>query len=183
MPIQHISENVLKIMKRPSSVKKLKELLYLMKEEFSFVRTSVIAGHPGEREEDFKELCDFLKEYNFDRVNVFAYSDEEDTSAYKRKDKLPQDLVEKRAEILGEIVQKTTIKSLKKYIGKTIECFFDGLTDDELFYSVRPKLWEVEIDGDILINESEKENLEIGEIVKVTVNELAGEELVGKIVL
>ncbi len=183
MPIQHISENVLKIMKRPSSVKKLKELLYLMREEFSFVRTSVIAGHPGEREEDFKELCGFLKEYNFDRVNVFAYSDEEDTSAYKRKDKLPQNLVEKRAEILGEIVQKTTIKSLQKYVGKTIECFFDGLTDDELFYTVRPKLWEVEIDGDILINESEKENLKIGEIVKVKTNEVAGEELVGKIVL
>ena len=182
MPIQHISENVLKIMKRPSSIKKLKELLYLMKEEFSFVRTSVIAGHPGESEEDFKELCGFLKDYKFDRVNVFAYSDEEDTSAYKRKDKLPQNLIEKRAEILGEIVQETTIQSLKKYVGKEFECFFDGLTEDGLFYTVRPKLWEMEIDGDILINESEKENLKIGEIVKVKVNELAGEELVGKII-
>ena len=183
MPIQHISENILKIMKRPTSIKKLKELLFLMKEEFSFVRTSVIAGHPGEREEDFKELCDFLKEYNFDRVNVFAYSDEEDTSAYKRKDKLPEDLVEKRAEILGEIVKKTTIESLKKYIDKTVECFFDGLTDDEFFYTVRPKLWEVEIDGDILINESKRENLKIGDLVKVKVNELAGNELIGKIVI
>ncbi len=182
MPIQHINENVLKIMKRPSSIKKLKELLYLMKEEFSFVRTSVIAGHPGEREEDFKELCQFLKEYNFDRVNVFAYSDEEDTSAFKRKDKLPQEIVEKRAEILGEIVQKTTLNSLKKYVEKTCECFFDGLTDDELFYTVRPKLWEVEIDGDILINESKKENINTGDLVKVKVNELAGEELIGKII-
>jgi len=182
MPIQHISENVLKIMKRPSSIKKLKELLYLMKEEFSFVRTSVIAGHPGESEKDFKELCQFLEEYKFDRVNVFAYSDEEDTSAYKRKDKLPEDLVEKRAEILGEIVKKTTIESLKKYIDKTVECFFDGLTDDEFFYTVRPKLWEVEIDGDILINESKKKNLQIGDLVKVKVNELAGEELIGKII-
>ena len=183
MPIQHISERMLKIMKRPSSVRKLKELLYLMKEEFSFVRTSVIVGHPGESEEDFKELCNFLKEYKFDRVNVFAYSDEEGTSAYKRKDKLPQEIIEKRVEIISEIVKETTKDSLKKYVGKTCKCFFDGLTDDGLFYSVRPKLWEVEIDGDILVNESEKENLKIGDIVNVKVNELIGDELIGKIVI
>ena len=183
MPIQHISDKVLKIMKRGGSVKKLKELLYLMKEEFSFVRTSVIAGHPGESESDFEKLCEFLQKYKFDRVNVFAYSDEEDTQAYKRKDKLPGEIIEKRAEILGKIVQKTTIERLKKYVGKTIECFFDGLTEDKLFYTARPKLWEMEIDGDILINESEKENLKIGDLVKVKVNELAKDELIGKIVI
>ena len=182
IPIQHISEKMLKIMKRPGSVKKLKELLYLMREEFSFVRTSVIVGHPGESEEDFKILCDFLKEYKFDRVNVFAYSDEEDTSAFKRKDKIPYDIIEKRAEIVGEIVKQTTIENLKKYIGKTCECFFDGLTEDGLFYTTRPKLWEREIDGDILINESKKENLKIGDLVKVKIKELAGDELIGKII-
>ena len=183
MPIQHISARMLKIMKRPGSVRKLNELLYLMREEFSFVRTSVIVGHPGESEEDFKELCEFLKEYKFDRVNVFAYSDEEGTSAYKRKDKLPQEVIEKRVEILGEIVKETTIESLKKYIGKTCKCFFDGLTEDGLFYSVRPKLWAPEIDGDVLVNESEKENLKIGDLVDVKINELAGDELIGKIVV
>ena len=182
MPIQHISEKMLKIMKRPGSVKKLKEILYLMKEEFSFVRTSVIVGHPGESEEDFNQLCEFIKEYKFDRVNVFAYSDEEGTSAYKRKDKLPQDLIEKRTEIIGEIVKETTRESLKKYIGKTCKCFFDGLTEDKLFYSVRPKLWAPEIDGDILINESKKENLKVGDLVDVKITELAGDELIGKII-
>ena len=183
MPIQHISEKMLKIMRRPGSIKKLKEILYLMREEFSFVRTSVIVGHPGESEEDFKELVDFIKEYKFDRVNVFAYSDEEDTPAYKRKDKLPIEIIEKRAEILGEIVKETTKESLKKYVGKTCECFFDGLTEDNLFYTTRPKLWAPEIDGDILINESEKENLKISDLVKVKINELAGDELIGKILI
>ncbi len=182
MPIQHISEKMLKIMKRPGSVKKLKELLYLMREEFSFVRTSVIVGHPGESEEDFNELCEFLKEYKFDRVNVFAYSDEEGTSAYKRKDKLPEEIIEKRAEIAGEIVKETTLENLQKYVGKRCECFFDGLTEDGLFYTVRPKLWEREIDGDVLVNESEKENLKIGDLVKVDIKELAGNELIGKII-
>jgi len=183
MPIQHISEKMLKIMRRPGSVKKLKELLYLMREEFSFVRTSVIVGHPGESEEDFKELVDFIKEYKFDRVNVFAYSDEEDTPAFKRKDKLEEEIIEQRAEILGEVVKESTKESLKKYVGKTCECFFDGLTEDGLFYSVRPKLWEQEIDGDILVNESEKENIKTGDLVKVKINELAGDELIGKILI
>ncbi len=183
MPIQHISEKMLKIMRRPGSVKKLKDLLYLMREEFSFVRTSVIVGHPGESEEDFEELKNFLEEYKFDRVNVFAYSDEEDTPAFKRKDKLPQEIIEKRAEILGEVVKKTTIESLKKYVGKTCESFFDGLTQDGLFYTTRPKLWAPEIDGDVLVNESEKENLKVGDLVKVHIQELAGDELIGKIVI
>ena len=183
MPIQHISPKMLKIMRRPGSVKKLKELLYLMREEFSFVRTSVIVGHPGESEEDFEELKNFLEEYKFDRVNVFAYSDEEDTPAFKRKDKLPQEIIEKRAEILGEVVKKTTTESLKKYVGKTCESFFDGLTQDGLFYTTRPKLWAPEIDGDVLVNESEKENLKVGDLVKVDIQELAGDELIGKIVI
>jgi len=183
MPIQHISQKMLKIMRRPGSVKKLKELLYLMREEFSFVRTSVIVGHPGESEEDFEELKNFLEEYKFDRVNVFAYSDEEDTPAFKRKDKLPQEIIEKRAEILGEVVKKTTIENLKKYVGKTCQSFFDGLTQDGLFYTTRPKLWAPEIDGDVLVNESEKENLKVGDLVKVDIQELAGDELIGKIVI
>jgi len=72
IPIQHITPKMLKIMKRPGSVDKLKSLLNEMKKEFSFVRTSVIVGHPGESEEDFKELKNFIKEFEFDRVNVFA---------------------------------------------------------------------------------------------------------------
>ncbi|WP_024789805.1 30S ribosomal protein S12 methylthiotransferase RimO [Lebetimonas sp. JH292] len=181
MPIQHISEKMLKIMKRNSSVKKLKSLLEEMRKEFSFVRTSVIVGHPGESEEDFNELKKFLKEYQFDRVNVFAYSDEEDTAAFKRKDKISQQIIEKRLFEIEEVVKETTINSLKKYIGKTCKCYFDGLTEDNLFYSVRPKLWAPDVDGDVLINESEVENLEVGNLYNVEIQELAGDELIGKI--
>ncbi|QCI27789.1 30S ribosomal protein S12 methylthiotransferase RimO [Caminibacter pacificus] len=182
MPIQHISPKMLKIMRRPGSVERLKELLYEMRKEFSFVRTSVIVGHPGESEEDFNELKEFLKEYEFDRVNVFAYSDEEDTPAFKRKDKIPQDIIEKRVKEISKIVKKTTKKALKKYVGKICECYMDGLTKDNLFYSVRPKLWAPEVDGDILVNESEIENLKVGELYKVKVENLAGEDLIGKII-
>jgi tRNA A37 methylthiotransferase MiaB len=182
MPIQHISEKMLKIMKRPGSVKKLKELLKEMKQKNSFVRTSVIAGHPGESHEDFEELQKFLEEFKFDRVNVFAYSDEEGTAAYKRKDKIPDAVIEARVKELEKTVRKTTQESLKKYLNKEIECYLDGLTEDGLFYSARPKLWAPEVDGDILINESEVEELEVGKLYRVKVTELAKDQLIGKII-
>ena len=182
IPIQHITDNMLKIMKRGSSVNKLKELLNLMKEKFSFVRTSVIIGHPGESDEDFEILKNFLKEYEFDRVNVFAYSDEEGTSAYNRKDKIEPKIIEKRIKEIQKIINKATKNRQKLYLNKKIESFMDGLTDDGLFYSVRPKLWTPEVDGDILINESEIEELEIGKVYNVIPNQLAKEQLIGKIV-
>jgi len=182
MPIQHISENMLKIMKRGSSVRKLKELLLLMRNEFSFVRTSVIVGHPGESDEDFEILKNFLKEYQFDRVNIFEYSDEEGTSAYLRKDKIDKKVIKKRIKELEKVVKKATRKRLKLYLNRTCECFLDGMTDDGLFYSVRPKLWTPEVDGDVLVNESEIENLEIGKKYNVLITELAGDELIGKII-
>ena len=182
MPIQHITPKMLKIMKRPGSVDKLKSLLYEMKKEFSFVRTSVIVGHPGESEEDFNELKKFIKEFEFDRVNVFAYSDEEDTSAFKRDDKIPPKTIEKRAKEMGKIVKQTTKKALKKYIGKTCHTYLDGLTEDGLFYSVRPKLWAPEIDGDILVNESDVQNLSTGNLYKTEITTMAGEQLIGKII-
>jgi ribosomal protein S12 methylthiotransferase RimO len=182
MPIQHISDRMLKIMKRGSSVRKLKELLLLMRTEFSFVRTSVIVGHPGETKEDFDILKNFLKEYQFDRVNIFEYSDEEGTSAYLRKDKIEPEIRIKRMQEIEKVVKKATRKRLKLYLNRICECFLDGMTEDNLFYSVRPKLWTPEVDGDILINESEIEELNIGEKYKVLVTELAGEQLIGKII-
>jgi ribosomal protein S12 methylthiotransferase len=182
MPIQHISPKMLKIMRRGSSVRKLKDLLLLMRTEFSFVRTSVIIGHPGENDEDFEILKNFLKEYQFDRVNVFEYSDEEGTSAYLRKDKIDAKTRKKRIKEIEKIVKKATKKRLKLYLNRICECFLDGMTEDNLFYSVRPKLWTPEVDGDILINETEIDNLKIGKKYKVLITELAGEELIGKII-
>jgi ribosomal protein S12 methylthiotransferase len=182
MPIQHISPKMLKIMRRGSSVRKLKDLLLLMRTEFSFVRTSIIIGHPGENDEDFEILKNFLKEYQFDRVNVFEYSDEEGTSAYLRKDKIDAKTRKKRIKEIEKIVKKATKKRLKLYLNRICECFLDGMTEDNLFYSVRPKLWTPEVDGDILINETEIDNLKIGKKYKVLITELAGEELIGKII-
>ncbi len=91
MPLQHITPSMLKIMKRGKGIEQLTELMNHMKSKpNSFVRTTFIAGHPGETEEDFEALCNYVENFKFDRANVFSYSDEEGTTAATREDKVEQ---------------------------------------------------------------------------------------------
>jgi ribosomal protein S12 methylthiotransferase RimO len=184
MPLQHISSNMLKIMKRGKGTEKLKELMEAMRKvPNSFVRSTFIVGHPGESEEDFKELCDYVKEYEFDRANVFSYSDEEDTSAYDMTEKIPQEIIDKRAEILGAIIKESTLKSMQKDIGKTFAVVVEGVSDEhDLLLSARKISWEKEIDGEIYINDNELgENIEFGKVYNVKITELVGDKLLGTI--
>lgn len=185
MPLQHISSNMLKIMKRGKDSEKLRELMEYMKSKpNSFVRTTFIAGHPGESEEDFEELCEFVENFRFDRANVFSYSDEEGTTAQTRVDKIEQELIDERAEILGEIISNTTLKSLENDIGKTFEVYISGESDEhEYLLSARKTIWAPEIDGEIYINDNEnEEQIVFGDIYEVLVTEIAGDKLLAKII-
>ena len=185
MPLQHISQNMLKIMKRGKGAEKLIELMnYMRSKPNSFVRTTFIAGHPGESEDDFEELCSFVEEFGFDRGNVFSYSDEEGTSAETRDDKIEQELIDERAEILGDIISQTTIKSLENDIGKSFEVYIDGESEEhEYLLSARKTIWAPQIDGEIYINDNE-DNIPIvfGEIYEVEATQLAGDKLLAKII-
>ncbi len=185
MPLQHISQNMLKIMKRGKGAEKLRELMQYMKSKpNSFVRTTFIAGHPGESENDFEELCKFVEEFGFDRANVFSYSDEEGTAAETRNDKIEQEIIDERAEILGDIISQTTIKSLEDDIGKTFEVYIDGESDEhEYLLSARKIIWAPELDGEIYINDNElEEQIIFGDKYLVTATELAGDKLLAKII-
>ncbi|MBD3825175.1 MAG: MiaB/RimO family radical SAM methylthiotransferase, partial [Epsilonproteobacteria bacterium] len=104
MPIQHINDDMLRIMKRGFGKAKTVELLERMKAlPNSFLRTSFIVGHPGESEAMFDEMCEFAASFGFDRINVFSYSDEETTSAFEMEDKIDDELKAQRVEILGNI--------------------------------------------------------------------------------
>ncbi len=106
MPIQHIEDSMLKTMKRGFGEKKTIELLEYMKSKpNAFLRTSLIAGHPGESEESFKKLCDFMETFGFDRFNTFHYSNEETTSAYTL-DQIDAETIDQRAQILGDDSRK-----------------------------------------------------------------------------
>ena len=180
MPLQHITNNVLKIMKRGKGVEKLKELMNAMRSvPNSFVRTTFIVGHPGEEQEDFEALCNYVKEYQFDRANVFSYSDEEGTDAYDRADKVLQEIVDKRADILGDIIAHTTQQSLEKEIGQEYTVYVDGESQEhEYLLSARRTLWAPDIDGEIYINDNETgKTLQFGQSYQVKITELAGDKL------
>lgn len=183
MPIQHISEDMLKIMKRGSGTKKIKELLNLMRNaENSFLRTGVIVGHPGESEEDFEELCEFLEEFKFDRISAFAYSKEEDTASFEME-QIPAKIISKRLNKIEKITKKSINESLQKEIGKQIYASLEGESSEgEMFYAAKKDIWDKDIDGEILINESDVKELEIGSLYLCEVNDVVDQKLIAKII-
>ncbi|CAA6817351.1 MAG: Ribosomal protein S12p Asp88 (E. coli) methylthiotransferase [uncultured Sulfurovum sp.] len=178
MPIQHIDDTVLKTMKRGFGEQKTIALLEYMKSKpNAFVRTSLIAGHPGENDESFKRLCAFMKDFKFDRFNTFAYSNEETTSAYTLE-QIPQETIDMRADILGEIAEDSTQDSLKSMVGQTIIVAIDGQSDEhEYLLSARPQNWAVDIDGEVLINDTSDLPVQYGDYYEATVTELVGSQL------
>ena len=183
MPIQHISENMLKIMKRGSGAKKIKELLNLMRNaENSFLRTGVIVGHPGESEEDFDELCEFLEEFKFDRISAFAYSKEEDTASFEME-QIPAKIISKSLSKIEKITKKAINESLKKELGKQIYASLEGISSEgEMFYAAKKDIWDKDIDGEILINESDVKELEIGSLYLCEVTDVVDQKLVATII-
>ncbi len=182
MPIQHISDKMLKIMKRGAGAKRIKEQLAIFKNaKNNFLRTSIIVGHPGESEEDFEELVKFLETFSFDRVSIFAYSDEEDTKAHEMKNKISQDIITKRIKIINNIIEEKTKQSFQSRIGKEIKIITTGESSEgEFFMGARELLWAPEIDGEILINESSVK-LEKDKIYYAKITELVGDKLLATV--
>ena len=178
MPIQHINNEMLLMMKRGFGKDKTIELLEYMKSlPNSFLRTSFIVGHPKETNEMFEEMCEFAKNFGFDRINVFEYSDEETTSAYDMNEKISSELIAERAEILGEISAKVLKKSLESMIGKEIELIIDSESDEhEFLLSAKEISWAPEIDGEIYVNDRTDDSveLEFGKIYKAKVTGIVG---------
>ncbi len=177
MPIQHINDDMLRMMKRGFGKDKTIELLDYMKSlPNSFLRTSFIVGHPGETQEMFDEMCEFAQNFGFDRINVFSYSDEETTSAYDMSDKISAEVIAERADILGAITQEVMQKSLKNEIGKEVEIIIDGESDEhEYLLSAKETIWAPEIDGEIYVNDrTNDEELEFGKIYKAKITDIVG---------
>lgn len=185
MPLQHISPSLLKIMKRGKGTEQLKDLMQHMQDkENSFVRSTFIVGHPGETQEHFEELCTYLEEYKFDRVNVFSYSDEDGTSAYDFENKIEQEIIDERAGILGDIISKITLEKLQEEIGNVFDVVVDGTSDEhEYLLSARKLSWAPDIDGEIYINDNElNEEIKAGIIYSAKVTDISGDKLIATII-
>jgi ribosomal protein S12 methylthiotransferase RimO len=183
MPIQQIDDSMLKLMRRGFGEKRTIELLEHMKSKpNAFIRTSIIAGHPQESDEAFNRVCEFMREFKFDRFNVFYYSNEETTPAFDMPS-VEEDIIEKRVEALETIANETTKISLERMIGQTITVILEGESDEhEYLLSARPTLWAVDIDGDILINDTSDLEVVFGGLYEVEVTELVGDRLLGRLV-
>ncbi len=184
MPIQHINDEMLKRMRRGANSSVIKSQFSRMRDaKDSFLRTGVIVGHPRESDEEFDEVCEFLQTFPIDRVSIFAYSDEEGTSAYDMSEKVDEDTINERIARLNAIVEHQTKKSLENELGKSLHVMLEGESSEgEFFLSGRKLSWTPEIDGEILINDSAIKNPQTGKVYEVVINELAGDKLVGEIV-
>ena len=182
MPIQHASDKMLKIMRRGSGAARIKELLNLMKKApGAFLRTGVIVGHPGESEAEFDELCAFLQEFKFDRVSAFAYSKEEDTLSYEME-QVPAKIISKRLSKIEKITRAAIEASFAQELGQKFIVSLEGESSEgEMFYAAKKALWDKDIDGEILINESDVEQLETGGRYWCEITQVAGSQALGKI--
>ena len=156
MPLQHISDSMLKLMKRGVNKKEHIKLLEKMRStKDSFIRTTLLLGHPGESQRDFEELCEFVSDFVFDRINVFAFSSEEGTKAYNMKNKVDSKTINKRISAISKIIKAQQKKQFEGYVGKEFYAIIDGISkESEFLFSARDIKWDREIDGEILINEN-----------------------------
>ncbi len=181
MPIQHINDDMLRLMKRGFGKDKTIELLNFMRSlPNSFVRTSFIVGHPNETQEMFDEMCEFASSFGFDRINVFSYSDEETTPAYDYEMKIDAEVISERAQTLGDIARECTLKSLNADIGQECELVIDGESDEhEFLLSARKLIWAPDIDGEIYVNDrtNDEQELEFFTIYKTKITDIVGDIL------
>ena len=182
MPIQHINDKMLSLMKRGAGVARIKELLNLMRSApGAFLRTGVIVGHPGEGEAEFDELCDFLQEFKFDRISAFAYSKEEDTASFAMP-QIPARTISRRLNKIEKITREAIDSSMRALVGKKIPLIIEGASSEgEFFYGAKPLAWDKDIDGEILINESYVQNLKVGGLYECEITEFAGDRLLAQV--
>ena len=161
MPIQHCADGVLRRMGRHHTKARLLEVIGKLREAVPDIalRTTLIAGFPGETEADFQELCDFVREVRFDRLGVFAYSQEEDTPAAKMPDQVPEEEKERRKDILMELQQKISSEKSQEAVGCRMEVMIEGQIPgegegEELVYSARTYRDAPEIDGFLFLTSS-----------------------------
>lgn len=183
LPLQHCNGRVLKTMNRKGNKEELVELIAKIREKVPGIvlRTTFIAGFPTETEEEFAELENFAKEVRFERVGCFAYSQEENTSAAKLEPQIPEDVKERRAEIIMENQQEIMEKFCQKLDGKTIEVLVEGYDQyAECFFG--RSAWDApEVDGSVFFTVTGRKPAP-GEFVKVKIDDFLNCDPIGEMV-
>ena len=186
MPLQHASQNVLKLMKRGGNRASLERLIERVRQRVPgiAVRTTFITGFPGETDEDFQELMTFVRNVEFDRVGVFTYSDEEGTPAYGLPHKVDSKIAKQRRATLMKEQSRISRRRNKARVGETVRVLFEGDSkESDLLWQGRMETQAPDIDGCVLINDSPEDFMpQPGAMVDVLITEAQEYDLVGRIV-
>ena len=180
IPLQHGSTNMLKVMKRGITREKTDELIKNIRDinpEIA-LRTTLIAGHPGETERDFQEMYDFVERSQFDRLGIFTYSHEEGTSAHKLEDDVPEQVKRSRSNKIMALQQKISIEKNKNKVGKTVKVLVDRV--DANNYYGRTEQDSPEVDNEVIIPSKEM-HLRVGDFYDVKITDSKEYDLIGKV--
>jgi ribosomal protein S12 methylthiotransferase len=180
MPLQHASDPMLKAMRRNITRKEMSELIHEIRERVPGIclRTTLIAGFPGETEADVQELKDFLVEHRFDRVGIFSYSHEENTSAYDLVDDVPAEVKAERAQEIMEVQQEISLEKNQEKVGQVLKVIIDKKEAGR--YLGRTEFDSVEVDNEVVVHASRK--LVPGEFVQVRITKAYDYDLEGEVV-
>lgn len=180
IPIQHISDSVLKRMNRQSNGESIRKLIKKLRQEIPevIIRTTVMVGFPGESEADFEELYNFLQEAKFDKLGCFAYSKEDGTPASRLKEQIHPMTKKSRLNKIMSLQQKISKQNLKNKIGKEVEVLVEDKSFDGKTYIGRSYMDVPEIDGVVYIESDEE--IQIGSFVKCTITDVNEYDLIAK---
>lgn len=182
MPLQHISNPILKAMRRGVSSERTRKLLTHLRSSIPDVaiRTGFIVGFPGETEEHFQELMDFVEEQRFDNAGVFTFSPQDETPAAHLPDQVPEELRQERRERLMLLQQELHLEKNTEWLGRTTPVLVEGVhPETELLWVGRTPQQAPEIDGRVIINDAG--DAAFGDIVEVEITDVAGYDLVGQV--
>lgn len=179
IPLQHGSTDVLKTMRRGTTREKTEQLLDTIREKVPgiAIRTTMIAGHPGEGEAEFEEMMNFVERSRFERLGIFTYSHEENTHAFSMNDDIPEDVKQDRAAAVMELQEGISAEINQSKVGKTVKVLIDRMEGGQ--FIGRTEHDSPEVDNEVLIS-AENTYLRVGDFANIKITEASAYDLIGK---
>ncbi|MDX5422323.1 MAG: 30S ribosomal protein S12 methylthiotransferase RimO [Hymenobacteraceae bacterium] len=182
MPLQHISDNMLKTMRRGISKRRTIELVDKIRQRVPDIalRTTLIAGHPGETDQDFQELYDWVEETRFDRLGIFTYSHEDNTHSFTLEDNVPDEVKQERADAIMELQQGISVELNEEKIGNTYKVLFDR--KESGYFVGRTQYDSPEVDNEVLVP-ADSNYVRLGDFANVKITDASDFDLYGEVIV
>lgn len=182
MPLQHISNNILQSMRRGTTKEKTNELIKRIRDKIPDItlRTTLIAGYPGETDKEHEEMLQWVEETKFERLGIFTYSHEENTHAFNLKDNVPEKTKKKRADEVMKVQQEISYRLNQKKIGKEFKVLFDKIEGE--YFVGRTESDSPEVDNEVLLKITNKNYVRLGDFAKVKITSAGDFDLYGELI-